>query len=701
MRIVPGSTVNLYAGVDTDADLRPWFSSRANQRAYFTGKLIQAKTPCTYIHKSGRIRLTVAGNIISQCNYLSFINPDYDNIEYYCNIIDYDWVNNETVDILWAVDDFQTHMFDVEYADMYIDREHLSETLFTLAETNPYDLRIMEFRTSESLPISRDIEKPNYTLGGGANDDGYLIGDEVINTQGLTNPDVLGVLVKLSEIDFSDLDSNVQAGQIPPSTRFKAYLKEIENNQPMGYWSLPWSMYEYLHDHPSSDPNLNINQNSFVGTEWSINGVSVSPFTSTLYQNNCAVIYDADGCSSQGKLSVLLNMLIEFGCLSSIVSMYVVPKDIMLLAGVDSTNQEGIETEQKTAKTVNNVVNKKLDLFPYSYLRLMCPNGDIKELHYEDFIDVQNGGDNCKVKIMLDVGDQPTLMIAPYNYRISGMSRVAMNNANVEEAMYFKQFPTMPYNIDSYLAQVANASMGVIAGNTVEYGYSLAEKQLNIYKAEAEQAGRTADFAVGVTRQGLGGGFVDAVKDYFGGTSGGSSAGNLVRQAGDIMYQGAMLDINKARNTLEQNMSQQAYSNLVGNPNAIANNLKDTKPAFACNKYVPSNGVGATNFNILSYCDVIFMRVSLNPTILEKYDNYFSRYGYSSGRCGIPRAIKFMQGSSNNDEIPHWITVDGRPTTYVKTQDCKVTHARLPVALAIKNIFDAGVRLINCDPTTP
>ena len=701
MRIIPGSTINLYAGVDTDQDLRPAFSSKANQTAYFVSKRVLFQEHCTYIPKTGRIRISVAGNIISQCNYLSFVNPDFDDIEYYCNIIDYDWINNETVDIIWAVDDFQTHMFDVTYSDMYIGREHLSETLFNIAETNPYDLRIMEFRTSESLPIARDLEKPNYEIGSALTYDGYMLGDALIDSQNLTNPDVLGVLIKLSEIDFSDLDTNVQSGSIAPSTRFKSYLKEIENNEPLGYWSLPWAMYEYLHNHPSSDPNLNINQNSFIGSEWEIDGTPVSPFGTTLYQNNCCVIYDSDGCSPQGKLSDLLNMLIEFGCISSISSMYVIPKDVMLMAGADISARHSLQATQKTAKTVNNVVNKKLDMFPFSFLRLICPNGDIKELHYEDFVDVQNGGDVCMVDVLLDIGDQPTLMIAPYKYRVSGMSRIAYNDANVEEAMYFRQFPTMPYNIDSYLAQVANASMQIIGNNTVEYGYSLAEKQLNLYKAGAEQAGRTADFAVATARQAAGGGAIDAIKDYFFGTSGGSGAGNLVRQAGDIAYNGAMLDINKARNTLEQNMSQSAYSNIVGGANEVANNLKDTRPAFACNKYIPSNGVGATNFNILSYCDVIFMRVSLNPTIMEKYDNYFSRYGYSSGRCGIPRAIRFMQGSTNNDEIPHWITVDGRPCTYVKTQDCKVTHARLPVALAIKSIFDNGVRLINCDPTTP
>lgn len=706
MRIQPSSTINLYSGVDIDMGEQLAFSSRANQQAYFASKLVRAQYPCTMVRKTGFIRIEINNQLpattLKTCNYISFVNTNFDNKEVYARILDYDYVNNETVDIAYGIDYWQTWMFDVTFKDSYIEREHLSETLFNLAETNPYDLRIMEFRTSESLPIAKDIEKPNYEIGSALTYDGYKLGDALIDSQNITNPDVLGVLVKLSEIDFSDLDTNVQAGSIAPSTRFRSYLIDIENNQPMGYWSLPWAMYEYLHAHNDPlNPALDINQPSAIGSEWEIDGNPVSPFGSTIYQNNCAIIYDAEGCSPQGKLSDLLEMLIEFGCVSAIAGMYVIPKDIMLLAGADVASRVALQATQKTAKTVNNVVNKKLDMFPFSYLRLVCPNGDIKELHYEDFIDVQNGGDVCGVEVMLDLGDLPTLMIAPYKYRISGMSRITANDANVDEALYFKQFPTMPYIIDAYLSQVANASLGVIANNTVEYGYNLAEKQLNLYKSEAEQLARTADFAVETGRYGFGGGIVDATKDYFKGTDNGSGVGNYIRKGVDVVYGGAQLDIAHSKNTLEQNMSQNAYRNLVGSANEVANNLKDTRPAFACNKYVPSNGVGATNFNMLSYCDVIFMRVSLNPTVLSKYDNYFTHYGYTSGRCGIPRVCAFVAGSSNNDAIPHWLTVDGKPCTYIKTTDCRVTHSMLPVENQIKAMFDGGVRMINGDPSTP
>ena len=99
--------------------------------------------------------------------------------------------------------------------------------------------------------------------------------------------------------------------------------------------------------------------------------------------------------------------------------------------------------------------------------------------------------------------------------------------------------------------------------------------------------------------------------------------------------------------------------------------------------------------------DIVFMRVTLNNVMLERFDNYFTHYGYTSGRCGIPRVCAFVSGSSNNDDIPHWLTVNGKPCTYIKTADCRVTHSMLPVENQIKAMFDSGVRMINGDPSTP
>ena len=130
---------------------------------------------------------------------------------------------------------------------------------------------------------------------------------------------------------------------------------------------------------------------------------------------------------------------------------------------------------------------------------------------------------------------------------------------------------------------------------------------------------------------------------------------------------------------------------------AIANQLRLTKAAYACDKYIASNGIGVTNFNILGFCDLVFLRVTLSDEILSVYDNYFSHYGYTSGRCGLPRVINYLHGSSTPADVPHWQLLNGKQTTYIKTMDMKVIHSMLPVASYIKAMFDGGVRMIKGD----
>ena len=135
MKIVPNSTIKLYANVDIDNGEQLVFSSVANQLAYFESCLAVSQVPCTVVRKTGALRVEIAGNIISNCNYLSFTNPSFDDKIIYARIIDYDYINNECAEITYAIDYWQTWMFDVGYEPCFIEREHLSEADW---ELQPY-----------------------------------------------------------------------------------------------------------------------------------------------------------------------------------------------------------------------------------------------------------------------------------------------------------------------------------------------------------------------------------------------------------------------------------------------------------------------------------------------------------------------------------------------------------------------------------
>lgn len=302
---------------------------------------------------------------------------------------------------------------------------------------------------------------------------------------------------------------------------------------------------------------------------------------------------------------------------------------------------------------------------------------------------------------LLDVTDRPVLILAPQGYKYTGLSNSYGADANINEAIYFDQFPTMPITIDAWTAQIAATANYTIGNKTIDNAADLASAGQH-----SDKWNEWINFA-----QGMFGGAGGAVSGAKGisedpGLVGGSGLGGMLSVGSALSGTGSLYnsqgDIQMARKKFEAASErwQTAESALTDAGNSkIAEQLRLTKPAFACDKYMPSNGIGVTNFNILAYCDLVFMRVKLSDEILRIYDNYFTHYGYTSGRCGIPRVINYCNGSTNDSEIPHWLNVNGRPSTYIKTMDCKVIYSMVPVASYIKGMFDSGVRMIKGDPS--
>jgi hypothetical protein len=619
---------------------------------------------------------------MATCNYLSFVNPSFDNKVVYARILDYDYINNECIEVSYAIDFWQTWMFDVSYDSMYIEREHLSEAEWDLAETNPYNPNIPEFRTAESLPISKDLEKLIYTIGTGASNDGHKIGDLITSLNPAVG-DSIGAFIRLSSIDFTDLDDD-PTYVTKPSQLFVDILTAITQEN-MGYYYLAPATYNYL---TAAYPSAGIVQ-LFTGGWWEINGTAVSPGTTSRMRNECSQFY----ITHTNTVTELLADLTRWSCVSSIVDMYAIPHNIMLLAGRDAGGAGGaggsVSYTTHTAKTHINVTNKKLLWYPFSYMRVISPNGDTKELQYEKFYEVsQQNTDNVKYLLSLDISDKPTLIVAPYKYKLTGYADRAVDDCNVFEGMYFAQFPTMPYTIDSYLTQQASLAKEVISNRTIQGAYDM-ESQFEKQQGGVQNLKEVSKF-------------ISEILGVASSSSAGDAIGRGVTTAGTTSHGwvNAGIDRYTSQGSIEDkaDLWYGASKFMKGaDTNAIARELAGTRAAYACDNYVRTNGNGVLNYNTLATCDILFLRVSLNPEILSRYDHYFSMYGYSSGRVGIARVIRFTQGASSSSELPHWYTGGGKQFTYVKTMDCKVTSAMAPVSRAIESMFDNGIRMIKGD----
>ena len=727
MRIVPDSSITLYKDVDIDHGEQLIFKSKNNQSAYFASKVHPngSYVNCTVVRKTGTIKVEKSMSIVSQCNYLSFINPSFDNKTVYARIVDYDYVNNECTEITYAIDYWQTWMFDVSFEDMYIDREHLSQADWDKAELNPYDPTIFEFRTGESLSVSKDMEKLNYSIGSNNTDDGYRITRAL--TEKVSVDNTMGVLIKLNNIDLEALDSGFTGAVADtPSCIFATYLSSILNmnngvNSKIGFFSITKPMYDYLSAKHTANPSVYplIAGEYVLGSGWvQRDSTPIYPYKSSKYNPGCCLIYDpcgADKDLNNGVMGTFLNLMTKWGNVDKIIDMSIIPNNIMMFAGIPNAYAGGTPYEPAQTTPDINVVNKKLYRFPYSYLRVMAPNGDVKEYKYEHFKNITDGNGYAGLAAMLDLTDRPTLIIVPRGYKYSGMSQSYGLDGNITEAIFFDQFPTMPYTIDAFTAQVAAVANSTIGNRTVDNAADMAA--MDVATDRTSQNIATLQVGLNAASTAVGGAGRASISPTYndpsiGPESGingikgsglagaGLSIGQGVAMAASMRSAGAQMEMDRKKFEAASERWMGASDALGGaDGNVIATQLRLTKPAYACDKYVPSNGIGTSNFNIASFCDVVFLRVGLADEVLSVYDNWFSHYGYTSGRCGIPRVINYSRGISTDADVPHWQTLNGKPTTYVKTMDCKVLYSMVPVASTIKSMFDSGVRMIKGDLT--
>lgn len=689
MKITPDSTITLYSGVGIDNGEQLIFKSASTQQTYFASKAVAGVIDCQVVKKTGRIKIplspnNITGELLSTCNYFSFINPSFDNKIFYCRIIDYDYLNNECAELSWVIDMWQTWMFDVNFDAMYIEREHLSTADYNKLVTNPYDTSVFEMRTAEPLPIGEDLEKLMYTIGTNSASDGILI-REAISTFAGKDPQP-GTLMYLADIDFEDLDTNVPTGTNPPSSRFAAILSSIESEE-YAFYKLTPAQYSYL---ISQGYSVNL---EFTGTGWT--SLNISPFDSNILEEQYTILYmpftesnydpsDPNSVYSVPPASLLINSLTQWNCVSAIIGLYGIPTNLMITAGLRGGSGDygafyaQIETPKNSLSTVHN---KKLLHYPFSYLRLISPCGDKCELRYENFQSVQTSGASCNILINMDIYEKPTLIVAPDDYKMDGLTPAStLMSANVLSGLIFNQFPQMPYTVDSFLAQMSAVASDIVQHNTTDYGYSLEQKQLDVYK---EGAGAIASTIGAVS---------DAVKLNISG-----AASNAV----NATFGAAQTELSQRRLQNEANMSQDAYALLAGEQegNAVFENFKNVRPAFAANRYVQSNGDGTINYNVMNTLDIIILKVTLNSAVLAQYDKWFTQYGYTSGRCGIPHVLNYIDNTSYNDGsgAVNWETDGTKQFTYVKTHDCKVLDVMLPVSQFIKQMFDGGIKLVKGD----
>lgn len=165
------TTINLYSNVPFDSSYTDtiYFTSQSAQTAYFNSKLTNSFTNMSYQRATSSVlgekpaftvRLPINADSIRNCNYLSFNNNGTKT--FYCFIREINFLNTNTAEVVYTIDDFQTWFLSCNFHQSFVLREHWvgtgDEPLFVNLEPEPVDI--------EELPPAIEVQTDNEPVKG-------------------------------------------------------------------------------------------------------------------------------------------------------------------------------------------------------------------------------------------------------------------------------------------------------------------------------------------------------------------------------------------------------------------------------------------------------------------------------------------------------------------------------------------------------
>ena len=621
--ITPNSQIKLYSDVEITDGLEIVFKSKAGQDAYFKSKLKASNVTCTYIKKTGKCRIEFPTSTVSQCNFITFTNASFENVTFYARVTNWEYVNNVTSDIMYEIDWFQTYMFNVEYKDAKIEREHLSEDDFQALEKNPWKTGIYEMETEEGLAVDKNMYDFPTAGAGGA----------------MQKIDV-GMLYAVMQVSpYEDEDNTFEAilranssGLYSPLTG--QYIPGTKGTPP----------YNVLYDAKVKFPNPNY----------------IAFFS----------ISKEDDSAMKG-LANLVKMLTVNNASHNIISLYAVPLQYIQAFLFETFNNP--KYPSITVQMVNETeyVNKKLYRAPYNFLEMHLAN-ESKEYQYENFVNlaIAEAPVDVKFYIAASLENIPMLAIIPESYKFQPEDGADIQHSlNVDERMDYKNIPHVAYNIDDYSSFLGS-----------QYQTALTTSDNEIY---ANQITSSAALGNNVLRNDVGaiqeqGPVLSAV--YF--------LRDMITQIkNSIDYNSGGTDyINKfAQNQTQLDLLNEANS--VKKGDFVSNVYGQAKRVLGGSRYVAGNtGTLELYAGIAGNVGApVVCKRQIKPAILEQYDKFFTNYGYTSNRIGVPRVCHYIKAT---DTQPHF--QDGY--TYVKTSGMQVISNVKPASDYIESMFDRGCK---------
>lgn len=612
-QIAPTSTIELYSGVEITNGQQVVFASASGQNAYFQARVALSSVNCSYVRKTGRLKVEAPASKVANCNYMGFRNASFENRVFFARIVNWEYLNNVTTEIAYEIDYFQTYMFDVTYDNALIEREHLSETDFQKAAADPWDNSIYEFQTNENLAISEDMF-------------------EISSDEDVAFPELGGNYAVLCIASWAEAAGGEES----------IWKQLLQANCSWG----------------------------ILANGDSINGIPVEvgtpPFKFPMLNPFDIVVIELgdDYAGARTKINNILNFMTVRNITEEILGLYIMPYALLSI-WLNSVDSQVWNAKAQIAlpdfSGEGSYVNKKLYRSPFSFCECVA-DANIKEFKYENFSD--RSDDSVKFTIVGSLDNIPIVSIVPLNYKTAFTRPDGSTEAwsgNLLERIDINNIPQIAYTIDSYLAFIGQQYQQVLGQtNRVQ------EADLRLY---SPQNGQISDGTILV-----------AVND-------------ASKYAGSVFTDAKEANRIEAKRFDDYDLRNEAFSSTVNiSGDYVSGVFGRATEAYAAHEYHAGTGntiplyAGFTGGPSGFY----FLRRSIKPAIGAVYDYYFSEYGYTSNRVGVPRVCNYIKQSGDQ---PHF----QGPATYCKTTGMKVISPMKTVSDYIEGVFNGGCKFLKGD----
>ena len=658
------------------------FDTKTQQDSYFNSKIKQSGTFTNISyqrHRAGKMRLQASISLLGTTNYLRFVNPTFDNKEFYAFILDIEYINNSTIEITYAIDPLQTWMFDYTVNPCYIDREH--------AETdNVGDNRVNEGLDTGAY-VQAGLEEINPWGTTTSDTSFYVIATQGPNgEQGVTYDfNVYAAFYCVNCQSITDLNTlltsymNGVTGSLEPILSISQYPSSFYNSNASGSPKTAPVTYQLLHDQTIgfgpfvlTDPvgyTIPIGTPYYLDpefTQYVINSTEVyygkmfetgvvvfnSPDTwyvpsGAKYYSDSALTqlvgtvsnYELAGTYENGVVYFTKTVGIE------VTSYYVSSADCWIakfFCDIEDCDAGGM--------SLYTPKNNKLYCYPYNYMVFESPDGSSTTLRFEDFKD-HNVHEFMEEMALFPYAES---MCAPMDYE------TVTNQYNLQNALFSKGYPTVGLATDAYSAWWAQNkySMSLIkaAIDTADaVGTAAQDVMASQPKAELPENANLFDKILGGIQSGA-----NALTGAIGGVIGGAKAG--INNFTDAVKDTGLLA-----------SGVQGFT-LARAPETIASKML----AMYAHEAVPSSIVTKANApSLLTSLGMLNYRIyyiKIRPEYAQMIDNYFSCYGYAVKQVKRP----------NIKSRTEW--------NYIKTTGCTIS-GNVPgdVESTICALYDAGI----------